>query len=82
MRIAGTINANPVTLTSNVCPFSAGNRREPFEFARGSDKLNVKLSLARTRFDRRRSPMKRRKCDTILRGSSDIVWDHYCSRAA
>ena len=53
-------------------PSSLGSLREPLEFTRGSDKLKVKLKRVRTRLDERRFPIKRRKRDTILRGSSDI----------
>ena len=66
------MSASPVALTSSVCPFSFGKRREPFELTLGSDKLKVKFKRARTRLLRRRLPIKRRKRDTILRGSSDI----------
>src|SRR6476661_5107767 len=70
--MAGTISASPVLLTSSVYPSSVGKRRAPFVPTRGSDKLNVKLSRVRTRLEWRRLPIKRRNCDTILRGSSDI----------
>ena len=52
---------------------SEGKRREPFVFTCGSDKFNVKVRRVRTRLSRRRFPIKRRNCDTILRGSSDIL---------
>ena len=58
---------------SNVYPLSVGKRRDPFLLTRGSDKLNVKVRRVRTRLSRRRFPIKRRNCDTILRGSSDIL---------
>ena len=46
--------------------------RDPFEFTLGSVKLKVKFKRVRTRLDARRFPIKRRKLDAILRGSSDI----------
>src|SRR5690242_2597853 len=76
MRIAGTIRASPLVLTSKVWPLSVGRRREPLVLTRGSERLSVKLRRARTRLKRRRLPMKRRRCDTILRGSSDILRVH------
>src|SRR5258705_12071797 len=70
--MAGTMRAIPVLLMSRVWPSREGSFREPFELALVLSSPTVKVSCALARLARRRFPKKRRNCDAILRGSSDI----------